>query len=205
MTGLQHFKARFLEAKLFPESFTSEHFEALDKISAIYPMGDDLVSSHNDLNPANVLFDGEKVFIIDWEAAFLNDRYVDLAILALYFAANDAHIQTLLTAYFGAAPTAYQQARFYLMRQVVFLYYATIFLRLAADAKPADFVHDQHMVTPGLLEVKRMLGSGEVQLGTYEGKLLYGKMLLQEALQGIKAPAFAAALERISQPQATTV
>src|ERR1022692_2472698 len=33
------------------------------------------VSSHNDLTPENSLFDGDRGWLVDWEAAFLNDRY----------------------------------------------------------------------------------------------------------------------------------
>lgn len=39
----------------------------------------DLVSSHNDLNPRNILYDGARLWLVDWESSFLADRYVDLA------------------------------------------------------------------------------------------------------------------------------
>jgi thiamine kinase-like enzyme len=191
MEGMTHFRDRFLEMNMFPESATAAHFEHFEKIKAVYPIHDELVSSHNDLNPANVLFDGEKIWLIDWEAGFKNDRYVDLAIVALYFAANETHIHTFLTAYFGAAPTQVQQAKFYLMRQVVFLYYGTIFLRMAGEQQTT---HDQNMAAPTLLQVKQMMSKGEVDLSSYEGKLLYGKMLLQEALTEMSQPAFASSL-----------
>ncbi|SFW86606.1 Choline/ethanolamine kinase [Chitinophaga sancti] len=191
LEGVIVFRDRFLEMKMFPESATAEHFSYFDKIKAIYPINDELVSSHNDLNPANILYDGEKIWMIDWEAGFKNDRYVDLAVVALYFAANEQHIDTFLTAYFGAAPTALQKAKFYLMRQVVFLYYGTIFLRMAAEMKD---VHDQDMKVPTLLDVKKMMSKNEVNLGSYEGKILYGKMLMQEALTEMQQPAFEASL-----------
>lgn len=187
LEGMTHFRDRFLEMKMFPESTTAEHFRHFDRIKAVYPIHEDLVSSHNDLNPANVLFDGEKIWMIDWEASFRNDRYVDLAIVALYFAANEQHIDTFLTAYFGETPTALQKAKFYLMRQVVFLYYGTIFLRMAAEMQET---HDQEMKVPTLIEVKQMMSKGKVNLGSYEGKIMYGKMLMQEALTEMRQPAF---------------
>lgn len=196
MEGMIHFRDRFLEMNLFPASATAAHFEHFEKIKAVYPAQEELVSSHNDLNPANVLFDGEKIWLIDWEASFKNDRYVDLAIVALYFAANEAHIDTFLTAYFGAAPTARQRAKFYLMRQVVFLYYGTIFLRMAGEMQTT---HDQNMAVPTLIQVKQMMSKGEINLGSYEGKLLYGKMLMQEALTEMNQPAFEAARLQIKE------
>jgi len=39
-----------------------------------------------------------------------------------------------------------------------------------------------------------MMSRGEVNLGSYEGKILYGKMLMQEALTEMRQPAFEAAL-----------
>ena len=45
-----------------------------------------LVSRHNDPNPRNILFDGERVWLIDWELAFRNDPLVDVAILTTEFA-----------------------------------------------------------------------------------------------------------------------
>ena len=34
-----------------------------------------MVSSHVDLKPDNMLFDGERVWLVDWQAGFANDRY----------------------------------------------------------------------------------------------------------------------------------
>jgi thiamine kinase-like enzyme len=71
-------------------------------IAEVYPRSDaELVSSHNDLNPNNVLFEGERAWLIDWELAFANDRYNDIATLMNFFAkdANDAAL--ILRTYFG--------------------------------------------------------------------------------------------------------
>ena len=40
-----------------------------------------LVSSHNDPVPSNILFDGERLWLIDWESACRNDPLVDVAIV----------------------------------------------------------------------------------------------------------------------------
>jgi thiamine kinase-like enzyme len=40
-------------------------------ITIVHPRASaELVSSHNDLNPNNVLFEGERAWLIDWELAF---------------------------------------------------------------------------------------------------------------------------------------
>jgi thiamine kinase-like enzyme len=75
------------------------------------------VPCHNDLLAANLLLDGERVRILDWEYAGMGDRYFDLANLAVnnsFTADDDAR---LLEAYFGpAGATALRVARLRLMR-----------------------------------------------------------------------------------------
>ena len=60
-----------------------------------------MVPSHDDLKPENILFDGHRVWLVDWEAAFLNDRYFDLAIVANFVVTNDAEERAYLQEYFG--------------------------------------------------------------------------------------------------------
>jgi hypothetical protein len=50
---------------------------------------------------------------VDWDAAFLNDRYVDLAIAANFFVSNEQQEKMLLGAYFGAGLNSYNGARFF--------------------------------------------------------------------------------------------
>src|SRR5262249_9159598 len=60
----------------------------------------DMVSSHNDLfKPDNILFDGQRVWLVDWEAAFRNDRYADLAVVANLVVANEAEERVYLREY----------------------------------------------------------------------------------------------------------
>ena len=46
-------------------------------------------------------FDGNRIWLVDWESAFLNDRYVDLAIVANFFVKDEAQEEAYLSAYFG--------------------------------------------------------------------------------------------------------
>src|SRR5215468_10923662 len=98
-----------------------------------------MVSSHNDLfKPDNILFDGHRVWLVDWEAAFLNDRYADLAVVANMVVANESEESMYLTEYFGRAPDKYQRARFFLMQQISHVFYTMAFLLLGAGGKPVD-------------------------------------------------------------------
>jgi thiamine kinase-like enzyme len=71
--------------------------------------GIDMVSCHMDLKPENILFDGQHVWLTDWQAAFVNDRYFDLAVAANFLLTNDADELTYLERYFGQRPNEYQR------------------------------------------------------------------------------------------------
>lgn len=74
---------KFQDAKILPENTTEELFQFFEQIKSVYPRNkEDLVACHNDLKPENILYDGDNSWLVDWEAIFTNDRYVDLAIVA---------------------------------------------------------------------------------------------------------------------------
>ena len=73
---------------------------------------------------------------MDWEAAFLNDRYLDLAVVANFVVTNYADEDAYLRTYFGDAAGEYRLARLYLMRQIIHAAYPVVLLRLGRAAKP---------------------------------------------------------------------
>jgi hypothetical protein len=106
---------------------------AAAELGAVYPRDVDRVACHNDLKGPNILFDGTRPWIIDWEASFNNDRYADLANPASFFVPHDRAAEAaFLAAYFGAPATEYQHARFVCARfanhaaYVFFLSMATV-------------------------------------------------------------------------------
>lgn len=130
------FIRKFQDAKILPESETEELFERYARVASVYPREDSqMLSSHNDLKPENILFDGARVWLVDWEAAFLNDRYFDLAVVANFVVTDDAEEEAYLRRYFGEAAGEYRLARFYLMRQITHMSCAMVFLRWAREAR----------------------------------------------------------------------
>ncbi len=61
---------------------------------------------HNDLWPPNLIDDGTRVRIVDWEYAAMGDVYFDLANFSLHHALSDAREEALLRAYFGGVAEA---------------------------------------------------------------------------------------------------
>jgi thiamine kinase-like enzyme len=60
-----------------------------------------LVPCHNDLLPANVLFGDDRVWLLDYEYAGMNDVFFDLANLSVNSGFNRSADERLLTRYFG--------------------------------------------------------------------------------------------------------
>jgi thiamine kinase-like enzyme len=196
MDGVDILIQQFRELRMFPESITSECFELYGHIQKSYPRYDlDRVSSHNDLNPNNLLFDGNKIWVIDWEMAFESDRYVDLAIIANTFVKDTHHEKIYLTAYFGNKLDKYIIGRFYLMQQVCHVYYAMLMLRFAAEAKPAGFTHNLEMNLLSLPDFHAMIGKQQISLETYDGQLQYGKILINTAVKNMKGKRFRRSIE----------
>ena len=57
------------------------------------------VLCHNDLNPQNIFFNGD-VKLIDWEYAWVNDRYFDVASVCVEFGLDEEMQKGFLDAYF---------------------------------------------------------------------------------------------------------
>jgi thiamine kinase-like enzyme len=76
------------------------------------------VPCHNDLLTANFVLDGGRVCLVDWEYAGMNDRFFDLANLAVNNDFGEADDRALLEVYFGEPPSRRRLAALALMRVV---------------------------------------------------------------------------------------
>jgi thiamine kinase-like enzyme len=189
------FIQRFQQAKILPESETEKLIQLHERVSAIYPRQDsDMVSSHNDLKPENIVFDGECLWMVDWEAAFFNDRYSDLAVMANFVVTNDAEEETYLGTYFGEAPGEYRLARFYLMRQVVHMFYAMAFMLSGSAGGPSDV----SSAVPDFREFHNRIWAGGVDLAAAEVKMQYGRVHMNRLLQNMQATRLQDALRIVS-------
>ena len=184
---------RFQAARLLPDSATDEVFRGYTDLVRAYPRNDSaLVASHNDLKPQNMRFDGNRIWLVDWESAFLNDEYVDLAIVANFFIEDDAQEESFLMAYFGEPAGEYRRARFYLMRQALSMFYASFLL---LDASRAGQTFDIDLTTaPDFREYHQDLIADRIDMMTAGAKAQYGLLHLREARRAMRAPRFEEAL-----------
>ena len=194
------FIQRFRAANILPAAESQELLARHAQVAAVYPRhGPDhdpeMVSSHNDLfKPDNILFDGRRVWLVDWEAAFLNDRYADLAVVANLVVTNAAEEKVYLQEYFGQPPDPCQLARFFLMQQVAHMFYAMAFLWLGAAGQPVNLSER----APDFNAFHRRIWAGEVNLADNATKIVYGRVHWERLLQNIRQARFDEALRIVS-------
>ena len=190
--AIDGFIRRFQTANILPADATEELFRRYAGVQKVYPRYDtDHVASHNDLKPQNILFDGHSIWLVDWEAAFLNDRYVDLAVAANFFVKDEAQEDAYLNAYFGEPAGEYRFSRFFLVRQAVSMFYATLLL---LEVSRSGRLIGADMDIPDFREFHQNLISDKIDMMTAEAKIQYGKIHLIEALRNMKTQRFEAAL-----------
>ena len=166
-------------------------------LTAAYPRHDPaLVSSHNDLNPSNIIFSGGRAWIIDWETGFAADRYADLASLTNWFAADEVGEALILNTYFGEAPGAARMARFLVMRQINRLFYGASLIGSAKAEGAAMTLTAEDLTRERFSDIRGAMA----ELATPEGRLRFGCAFIAEALHDAETARFRDAAGVIQQP-----
>lgn len=199
VTAHNGFIWRFRKANLLPKEEIEEVFPRYEQVCAVYPRLDsDLVSCHMDLKPENIVFDGQRIWLMNWQAAFVNDRYFDLAVAANFLVTNDADELSYLERYFGQPPDEYQRARFFLMRQVLHMLSATIFLLLSSAGRPINLSEK----LPSFRDFHRRIWAGEINLANNDLKIVNGMVHWEQLQQNMRQTRFEEALRIVSDRHA---
>jgi aminoglycoside phosphotransferase (APT) family kinase protein len=134
-----------------------------------------MVLSHNDVNPTNLCYDGERMLLLDWDVAALNDPLYDLATLAMFFRMDDAASRRLLAAY-GDEPSSALPERFVYNRRLVAVLCGAAFLGTGTHG--TETLED----TPPLGEIYRRMMTGALNLAAPEGRRAFGLALIKEGV-----------------------
>jgi aminoglycoside phosphotransferase (APT) family kinase protein len=174
---------------LFATGLLDPYFERLERLSAIYDAGTTrLVSSHNDPVPNNILFDGKRLWMIDWESAYRNDPLVDVAIVLDGLARAPELQEILLRAWLGREPDEALRVRLELVRAFTRLYYAGVLFSASAAATRGP--PDTDLSAPSIPEFEEAIREGRLKPGVPETKHILGKMFLASFLSGAACPGF---------------
>jgi thiamine kinase-like enzyme len=140
------------------------------------------VLSHNDVNPTNLVYDGENLLLLDWETAGPNDPLHDLAAISVFLRMDEATCLKLLAAYDGE-PSSTLPARFAYSRRLVAVLCGTLFLHLASRGGYAGATGDETLeATPSLADVYQRMRSGVLSVATGEGQWRFGLALVKASL-----------------------
>ncbi|HEX8699579.1 MAG TPA: phosphotransferase [Myxococcaceae bacterium] len=139
------------------------------------------VLSHNDVNPTNLVYDGEKLLLLDWETAGTNDPFYDLATISVFLRMDEATCHKLLAAYDGK-PFSRLPARFAYDRRMVAVLCGATFLQLARQSGHAGATGGETLgSTLSLLEVYQRMMTGSLNLATGEGRWCFGLALMKDS------------------------
>lgn len=186
-------------AALFVPGLIDPHGEVLRKIRDVYPWDPvTFVSSHNDPNPRNIIFDGERLWLVDWEMAQRNDPFIDVAIMTDNLAPTRALQDELLRGWLGREPTKADRARLLLMRQVTRLYYAALGFSFYASV-PRTPGPDGDLSAPTPEQFRAAIASGELAPTGARTLYVLGKMCLASFLATARTPDFDQALAAVSR------
>lgn len=112
-----HARDAALHGATVPAAFARLHAQSAAIEAAFAAAPTPLVPCHNDLLPGNVLFGSERVWLLDYEYAGMNDVFFDLANLSVNCSFDEAADEHVLGLYFGAVTPA-RWARLQLMKMM---------------------------------------------------------------------------------------
>jgi Ser/Thr protein kinase RdoA (MazF antagonist) len=138
------------------------------------------VLSHNDVNPTNIVYDGENILLLDWDTAGMNDPFYDLAVASVFFRMDDDTCRALLSAYDGE-PVADLPARFLHSRRMAATLGGTMFLHLARQSGHAGATGDETLEnTLSLGDCFQQMRAGTLSVGSADGQWTFGLALIKE-------------------------
>jgi aminoglycoside phosphotransferase (APT) family kinase protein len=139
------------------------------------------VLSHNDVNPTNLVYDGENILLLDWDTAGLNDPLFDLAAISVFLRMDEDTCQRLLAAHDGE-PVSELPARFAFNRRLVAAMCGAICLHLARQSGHAGAAGGETLAgTASLIDIYQRMQSGSLSLATGEGQWGFGLALVKES------------------------
>ncbi|HEV2652808.1 MAG TPA: phosphotransferase [Rhizomicrobium sp.] len=178
--------AHVVRTGLFADGLLAPHVAKLEHIRTTLAWDQaSLVSSHNDANPRNILFDGNRLWLIDWESAYRNDPLVDVAVMLDNLAPTPELEAVLLRSWLGRAPDAAILERLDPIRALTRLYFAGVLLSASATA-PRSAPYDD-LSAPSLAELVSAVRAGRV-VRSFETANVMGKMYLASFLSGAPVP-----------------
>ena len=172
--------ARAMLESLRPDLATAPGFvgEAIDRaLAADVPADRAPTLCHNDANPSNMIFDGERLFLLDWDTAGVHDPLYDLATVAMFLRMDEPTCLGLLAAHDGR-PSSSLPARFVAQRRIVGALCGAVLLRMTGAVAGPESAKS----ALGLGDVYARLRAGSLSIGSPDGMRMFALALIKESL-----------------------
>ena len=154
-----------------------------DELAWLFAVEDDKRPCHCDINPTNILYDGNQLWLIDWASASQQSFYFDLACTCSFlFYRDEQTSDEFLQAYLQRTPTTDEADKFYRMRQFVRVYYGLIFVYLGTKNEPVLLSQTEVDELPSYPQFMQMLGEGKENLAFAKSRQKMGFIQLKTAL-----------------------
>jgi aminoglycoside phosphotransferase (APT) family kinase protein len=139
------------------------------------------VVSHNDVNPGNVLWDGTRSWLVDWEVAGLGHPYYDLAAFVTFLGVDTERGHELLALQEQASLDDRERETFAALRRLVALAVGYVFLSMVPDL--SIFVAATRDAAPTLARCGAAIRARELDLQTPRGQAMFGLAFLRIATE----------------------
>jgi hypothetical protein len=184
--------------EVFCAGLLEPHLAGFESIRNACPWGGAPdVASHNDPNPRNILYDGNRLWLIDWETAYGGHGLIDVAVVAENWAVTAEDEAMLLDAWRPGTSGPEWSARLYLMRLLTRLYYAGIILAPLSIERRSPPIADLSSMTSAEFGVA--FANGNFVPGAPESMFEFGKMFLAGFVEATRTPRFREALATLGR------
>ncbi|GAC1659047.1 MAG: hypothetical protein NVS4B3_26890 [Gemmatimonadaceae bacterium] len=149
------------------------------------------VLSHNDVHPKNLVHDGVRLYLMDWDTAGPNDPFYDLATIAVFLGMNGPTCRRLLRAYEQGPDTSPKDEaalpkRFLYDRRLIAVLCGVNFLQFGFQSGYTAGAEAAGSESPesgaALREVHQRMRAGTLSFATGEGRWAFGLALVRESV-----------------------
>ena len=153
-----------------------------------------IVPCHNDLDPSNLIFLGDKFKAIDFETAFMGDPYFDIATIAVFYCENNVSEHVLLSKYLKQQPSKIDMAKLYLMKHVYWIYTVSCFLKMT----PEQLHKYAELNVPSYIDFLKEWFEGKINLENPENKLKFAKVMINHVITNYESQEFGDAVKLLT-------
>lgn len=140
-----------------------------------------VVLGHNDVNPSNIAYDGERLLLLDWDTSGPSDPLYDIATIAMFMRFDDDTCRAVLAAH-DAAPVASLPPRIFYLRRIIAALCGCALLQILRRAGHPGSTSETLESTPALAEIHQRMRAGTISLATPQGQWTFALALVKTSL-----------------------